>query len=480
MTNIIKTISNIIALLTAFFLSPAYASCSGIMGRTITGYDYDTASIGVGRINITSSYLQPIGTVLATGISNYNAITRGGLAGLSDEAIILKCTSQNDKKGLAWAFATNGDSRIGGFYEIPGNPGFFATQFPYVAIKLTLADTGEVFSRIWRQSATAVVTEDTSDGGFVIRKKSIPKVVATLVKWSQAYGETIDANGNKVGATYCHGAGNETIIPTSQTTNVNQVWSADYYSVNGLAAGCGQPSGYINLLGTGGYVVNVGLDSNKDVWAWDYSVPIGLNGSPAATFSYTPSCVVRTTTPYVIFPTMTVSQINAGETVSRNFDITLECDDTMNKTVSTSAIAVGLQPSLSAFNNAQRLGLINSVTGGVTYLVSDDYDSDNMAKGVGIKLKNSDGYSLNFVSWDGCMATVSGNTSYCKSFVSLEEERSAGWDPIMSASTVVSRDLINATTLYKKTYISTLTKLPSENTTVGKIKATATVLIRYP
>ncbi|MFG1173171.1 fimbrial protein [Erwiniaceae bacterium CAU 1747] len=475
-----KKMVSLTPLLGLFFLSHSYASCSGIMGSRITGYDYDTASIGVGRINISSTYLQPVGTILATGISNYNAITQGALAGLSDEAVILTCTSQNDKKGLAWAFATNGDSRIGGFYEIPGNPGFFATQFPYVGIKLTLASSGEVFSRIWQQSSVPVTTEDTSGGGFVVRKKHIPKVIATLVKWSQPYGATTDAAGDKVANNYCHPARDEMIIPTSQTSNVNQVWSADYYPAGGLAAGCGQPSGYINLLGTGGFVVRVGADSNKDFWAWDYSVPIGLNGSPSATFSYTPSCVVRTTTPYVIFPTVTVSQMKSGGSVSRNFDVTLECDNTINKTIGTSAIAVGLQPSISAFNTAKTLGLINPATGGVTYLVSDDYNSSNIAKGVGIQLKNSDGYSLNFVSWDGCVATVSGSTSYCAGFTNLDQERSAGWDPILSASTEISKNAVNATTLYRKTYVATLKKLPNIDPTVGRIKSTATVLIRYP
>lgn len=459
--------------------SAAYASCSGLLkGKGTFGYDYDTASLGVGRINIFSNYLQPVGTVLATGISNYNTITQGALANTSDDTVVLTCTAQSDKTNLAWAFATNGDSRIGGFYEIPGNPGYYATQFPYVAIKLAFADTGEIFTRTWQKSTAAVVTEDTSDGGFVIRKRDIPKIVATLVKWSSAYGESKDSDGNTVGASYCHG-GSETMIPTSQTSNVNQVWSADYYAVNGLAAGCGQPSGYLNLLGIGQNVA-VGQDSNKYYSYWDYSIPIGLNGNPAATFSYTPSCVVRTTTPYVMFPTMSVAQLNNGETTSRNFNVTLECDNTMDQTVSTSAVAIGLQPSISAFNNAQTLGLINSTTGGVTYLVSDDYTAEGIAKGVGITLKNSAGDSLNFVSWDSCIPTTSGSTSYCPAYTSLADERSAGWDPIMSASTVISSDTVNATTSYRKDYIATLGKLPGITVTPGKIKATASVLIRYP
>lgn len=463
------------------FSSFSFAKCSGILGNKITGNDNNTASIGVGRINIISNYLQPVGTVLATGLSNYNTIRNGGLANLSDDDVVLTCTLQTDKNNLAWAFATNGDSRIGGFYEIPSNPGYYATQFPYVAIKLSFADTGEIFTRFWTKSSIKVITEDNSDGGFVIRKKHIPKVIATLAKWSDPYGKTTDAEGNKVSASWCHGSGaREESIPTSQTSNPNQVWSADLYSVNGLAAGCGQPNGYINLLGAGNHNVTVGTDSNKNITGWNYSIPIGLNGSPSATFSYTPSCVVKTVTPYVVFPVVTVEQLNSGEKISKNFDITLECDNTINKSISTTAVSIGLQPSLSAFNHAQELGLIDPVTGGITYLVSDDYMADNMAKGVGITLKNADGDSINFVSWVGCIPVVSGNTSYCPSFTSLTQQRAAGWDPIMSASTQISADLVNATTSYRKTYVSTLGKINNMTPTIGKIKATATVLIRYP
>jgi type 1 fimbria pilin len=459
--------------------STVHASCSGTMGRVLTGYDYHTASLGVGRLNIISNYLQPVGSVLAVGMSNYNTIRSGGLANKSDEDIILTCTSQSDKAGLAWAYATNGDSRVGGFYEIPGFPGYYATQFPYIAIKLTFAETGEVFSRFWQQSAVTVQTEDLGNGGFVVKKKHIPKVMATLIKWPNPYGEKIDANGVNVSAAYCAG-GSETMIPTAQTSNPDQIWSADFYAVNGLSAGCGQPNGYINLLGTGGYVVPVGKDSNTNIWAWDYSIPVGLNGSPSATFSYTPSCVIRTATAYVSFPTITISQLKAGETASRNFDVNLECDNTINPVISTSSVSVGLQPSISAFNHAKTLGLIDASTGGITHLVSDDYGAPGMAEGVGITLKNADGNAVNFVSWEGCIPVNSGSTSYCPKYSNLAQLRAAGWDPVMSASTQVSANTATATTVYRKSYTATLGRINNLEPTAGRVKATATVLVRLP
>lgn len=480
--SLIFSICSAIAFIAAplFLGNQAHASCSGAMA-SVVGLDYHTASLGIGRINIVSNYLQPVGSVLATGMSNYNTIRQGALANKSDEDVILTCTQESDKNNLAWAFATNGDSRIGGFYEIPGYPGYYATQFPYVAIKLTFADTGEVFTRYWQKSAAIVQTEPTNNGrgGFVIKKKHLPKVVATLIKWPEAYGKKDDGKGNSAGATFC-AIGNETIIPTAQTSNPDKVWSADYYAVNGLAAGCGQPSGYINLLGGAGIDVSVGKDSNTNYSGWDYSVPVGLNGNPSATFSYTPSCVVRTSTAYVSFPTMTVSQLKEGESASRNFDVNLECDNTINPVVSTSSVSVGIQPSLPAFNHAKTLGLIDAGTGGVTHLVSDNYGANGVAQGIGITLKNAAGDSVNFVSWDGCVPTNSGSSSYCPKYSSLAQLRAAGWDPVMSGSTQVSENTATATTTYRKTYTATLARINNLEPTAGSIKATATVLVRLP
>lgn len=460
----------------------ALASCKGVLGRTITGYDYHTASLGVGRINIINNYLQPVGSTLASGMSNYNNIRLGGLANSGDDKVLLTCTKQSDKANLAWVFANNGDSRIGGFYEIPGYPGYYATQFPYVAIKMTFADTGEVFSRMWQKSALKVVTEDTSNGGFVIRKRHLPKITATLIKWSGTYGSKTDAHGNKVSGSWCHGTGNETFIPTSQTSNANQIWTADYHAISGLGniRGCGQPNGYINLHGTGGYEAKVGTDSNKNFYAWEYSIPVGLNGTPAALFSYTPSCVIRTATPYVAFPTVTVNQLKSGQTVSKNFNVILECDDTMNTAITTSSVSVGLQPSMSAFNHAKNLGLIDNATGGITHLVSDDYGASGIAQGVGIKLTNADGNAINFVNWDGCIPVNSGSTTYCPKFSTLSQLRAAGWDPVMSASTEVMHNYVTATKMYIKTYTATLGQINNIEPTIGKFKATATVLVRLP
>lgn len=491
----------------AFFLfvANAQANCTGIIGgNTIIGYDTDTVPMGIGRINIVSTYLQPVGTILATGLTNYSGTLNGGLSTVGDDGVVLTCDNASDADKLSWVFATNGDSIIGGYYEVPGYPGYYATQFPYVAIKLNLADTGQTFSRTWAKSSKKIVLEELN-GKFVLRKRDIPKISASVIKWANNDTATIkdDAyapNDPGVKAHYCRSTqglpgstyAGETNIPIKpDPSNPDLVWTADYNTVPGAVqySGCGQPNGYIYLAGA--YYSStdyLGQDSNNTYVGFEKWIPVGLNGSPAATFSYAPSCVVRTVTPYVVFPTMSVSQITNGEIASRNFNVALECDDGISTTPSLTSVSVGLQPSLGAFNNAQNLGLIDATTGAITYLVSDNYTDSTMAKGVGISLKNGDGNSINFVSWTGCgqITTVDygggvrGKSSTCTQFSSFAQMRAAGWDPVMSNSTSVSKNPTQATTVYTKSYIATLSKLPGLTPTAGRIKATATVQVRYP
>lgn len=478
--------------------SHLYASCSSpsISGSNYTGGDNMTASLGIGRINIINTNLQPIGTTLATGVSNYSTILNGRLA-TSDDTDIVICTQASDKDTLSWAYATNGDSIIGGFYEIPDNPGYYATEFPYVAIKLTMADTGEVFSRFWQQSSVPVVTHDNgTGGGFTVKKRDIPKVVATLVKWKEAYGGTTDANNINVSTHhYCHPlGGNEKHIGIAPGANPDQVWSAGGVAYNSVLRGCNQPNGYINLQGSG-YNINLGADSNTGTGYsnWEHAIPIGLNGSPAATFSYAPSCVLTTVTPYVHFPVMTVSQLNAEETASQNFSVILSCDSSIGTTATPNSVAVALQASLQSYTQAQELNLVDAEYGSVKYLISDDYAADHMAKGVGISLKNGENNDVYFAGWNNlqCVTPTTGGTratgtggigaySYCPGFSTLQDMRRAGWDPMISGSTKISENTDMGTVSYSKTYTSTLTKLPDIAVTAGKIKATATVLVRYP
>lgn len=99
------------ACLTLFSLR-AGASCS-VTGVTQTE-DYNVAPIPFGKINLTDTYLQPVGTMLASIVVPPTNYTTGGANGAS---VLWECDAA-DLPNIYFLVATNGDDRVGGFYDI--------------------------------------------------------------------------------------------------------------------------------------------------------------------------------------------------------------------------------------------------------------------------------------------------------------------------------------------------------------------------
>ncbi len=96
----------------------------------------------LGRVNLTSTYLQPVGTPLGTSVFDLTSGTR-----YPDPNKVLYECDAGDAGQIYEVFATNGDDRVGGYYDLgaqDGNPNYYATYFPYVGIRLTHLDSGKV------------------------------------------------------------------------------------------------------------------------------------------------------------------------------------------------------------------------------------------------------------------------------------------------------------------------------------------------
>lgn len=121
---------------------PSYAQCVW-KGANIGGDNYG-ASLQLGNINMTSNYIQPVDSILASSI-----VSLVPARFWSDpEAVIYECDIA-DKESLFEVFATNGDSNVGGYTNMGDN--YFQTFFPYTALKLIHVDSGIEFNRIWQQ-----------------------------------------------------------------------------------------------------------------------------------------------------------------------------------------------------------------------------------------------------------------------------------------------------------------------------------------
>ena len=278
----------LLLMLTLAVFPSVQANCKRIYnGNTVL--DGNTAQITFGRINLTSTYMQPVGTALGSTITDSATAT-----GLNSETVLWECDLA-DKDELYELFATNGDDRVGGYWEIgngsgtainDGMPGYYATYFPYVGLKLTHLNSGKVFTRYWQQSK--ITQYDVVGSKLQIKPKHLSMVQAELARVSSLPPKS----GS--GSNYC---GSQATESGSGTYN---------YS-------CTQPNGYIQFQGPGYKSDNVGSDSNTNYVFWGALNGVGFGMRSAASISYTATCVARNVTPLVTFGQVTAQELNNGK-----------------------------------------------------------------------------------------------------------------------------------------------------------------------
>ncbi|EIM9340187.1 adhesin, partial [Escherichia coli] len=168
-------ISSII--LVALIQSSAWANCTNTqIGQTEDGR---TALIEFGKINMTDTYFAPAGSLLATTVVPPTNYTSGGATGSS---VLWECDA-TDLPNIYFLVATNGDDRVGGFYDAGGPDGLsdvYATWFAFVGLKQTMA--GVTLGRYWKKvPITSYATQGTK---IQIRLQDIPPLHAELYRIS--------------------------------------------------------------------------------------------------------------------------------------------------------------------------------------------------------------------------------------------------------------------------------------------------------
>jgi len=400
--------------------------------------------IPFGRINMTDTYLQPVGTLLASTVVPPTSYTHA-----SASTVLWECDKEDyDADQVYFLVATNGDERFGGYFDIGGPDGLegvYATRFQYVGIKQSMA--GTTLSRTWTKIPLTTYAE--AGDKIQIRLQDIPPLVAELYKTS-----TKEPTGSGPRNTKCGTAG----------------YAA---TAAGRTYGCTDPNSYIQLRGPGLRHDEAGQDSNDDYRFWP-SDAIGYRMYNGSSLSNNATCVARSATPLVMFPTIAAQQLNNGVTSQAHFNVQIECSNTVASGTASNQTAIGIQVSNGAYSAAQRLGLVNSA-GGVTALVSDNYGNDpTLAQGVGITLQNAGTDSdVVFVGQPGMTGSrPSGNPS----------GPDAGWYPVLAGATAQGTTQADYTH-YTQSYTATLrrlTGLAASDTpvTAGKVHATAYVLVK--
>ncbi|MGA6581233.1 fimbrial protein [Escherichia coli] len=432
-------ISSII--LVALIQSSAWATCSNTrVGQTEDGR---SALIEFGKINLTDTYFAPVGSLLATTVVPSTNYTSGGASGSS---VLWECDA-TDLPNIYFLVATNGDDRVGGFHNAGGPDGLsdvYATWFAFVGLKQTMA--GVTIGRYWKKvPITSYATQGTK---IQIRLQDIPPLHAELYR--------ISTLPDTAGATsYC---GN---------TNTDGD-GVGYAKPSGTPYNCTQPNAYIQLSGTSGIPFahdEVGEDSadHYDFWGGDNGFGYGMRSVNRLYNNAT--CVARSATPLVLLPTIAEAQLNAGMESTANFNVRVECSNSVQSGISDTQTALGIQVSEGAYTAAQKLGIINS-NGGVSALVSDNYDAAEMAKGVGIYISNS--------AQPDTEMTLVGQPSIAKL---TPGGNAAGWYPVFEGATLEGATHPGYSG-YSYSFIARLKKLPNQTVSAGKVRATAYILVK--
>jgi len=423
---------------TLCFTASAAADCQ--RNRRLQTEDHYAAPIRFGRVTLTSPYLQPPGSLLASVVvppTDYTA------TGANADTVLWRCDA-SDLPNLRFLVSTNGDSRFGGHNDI-GRPdglvGVYATWFDNVGLRLTM--DGVTVTRYWKSVPLASYATSHVNGKDVIdiRLQDIPPLHAELYRVSQ-------------------------ITPNAGRSSTCSSLNARKPTASGTPYDCQFPNAYIQLAGYGSGREHdlEGEDHNTrhKFWRADNGFAYRLYG--AATLLTRTSCAVRNATPHVKFPPVTLAQMQAGREVSVPFNVQIECNNAAPSGTGRNQVTIGIQVSPGAWRAAQTLNLVNGA-GGVAALVSDQYGLDAaLAQGVAIKLKNAD--TGNALLFAGQGNTTGGNPI------------SAGWYPIRRGSQKVGASDTEGYSHYQRHFIATLHKLPGQTVTAGRIHATGYVVVK--
>ena len=403
----------------------------------LTMSENQQVTIPFGQISLTDPYLQAPGTLLASAVvppTNYTS------NGANANSVLWTCDA-SDRGSLLFQIAVNGRDRVGGAHNMSqfagGQTGVFATHFQYVGLRLTMG--GQVVDRTWK--SISVKNYETVGNKINIRLGDIPPLQAELIRISASPIDSV---------TTCSSLGLKGLALSTSNVTSYRCWS---------------PNAIIQLYGGGLISDPFGSDSafNMVGPAANNGLPFGmLNGS---TMTSQKTCRVTSSANSVTFNAISMGELERGESRQENFSVQLECSTGTPSGVDQGQTAIGIQTSEGAFAAATQLGLVAG-TGAVSYLVSDDYlTNPNLAKGVGIALSNANtGKKMLFL---GQNLNAGGSAKF-----------DTGWYPALEGAASMGGSGMPGFELYNQSFTATLSKIPGEKVTAGKVQATAYVQVR--
>ncbi|MEY8174908.1 fimbrial protein [Burkholderia multivorans] len=420
-------------------VNSAYYTDPGTIARPWAGA-HDTAGAGAYKmtVNVNASSFVPDGTLLASSVSPIYNLGANGVGSYSPEQVLYRC-SPNSGGTMFEYYATNGDNPSAGKNDvsaISGIAGTYQSRYRGIVFRVTNMTTGQIATRYWQARPLTDLDVD-SQGWFLVKAKNLSAYKVELFKCSA-----------------CPSGGANSSGPWKET----QPFA--YSAFRGGASGTIPSAG-----------LSVGADSAVQYSGFYGNWPGAINPYGNITVRRSATCAVTNTTPLIVFPPISVSELNQGG--YRQFPITvqMECQsarpNSMGDFVSGTAAnqtALGILAPPANVQDAINEGLGTSGSG-ITYLLSNGYGIDPIvATGVGVTLSRPGGAALNFLS--NQYVTTGGAAD--------------GWDPVLNDATAGTTGAGNELTSYTRVINATFKAFAPGSTpvTTGRYNATAQVIVR--
>lgn len=380
-------------------------------------------------INVTDASFQPDGTLIASTVA---PLTQYGVTGGYDpERVFFRCTAGDEVYEM---FSTNGDDLYSGWYQggdsvgnSIGLPAAYRTAWPNVLLRLTHVETGQYFTDVWRERRLTGLDMD-SRGFQLVKAKNLSAVRAELFR-----------------------------APLESTRYYSATISSQKYLYT-------QPAGYIAIKGPGLSYPNVGQTHYGNWSGWYTNWPGAISLYNFVTLKRYPTCAITNVTPHVVFPSISIGEINAGANREMPFEVAFKCQTGVINSTAANGTALGIKVSAGALAASSGLGLVNA-SGGLSYLVSDRYGEPGMAQGVGIRLLRN-GSTMNLLANED---SANGSNAEAR-----------GWYPVIGNASNKTGE-VGGISQYSETFRARLEKLSlgsMPTVTPGRVEATAQVVIR--
>ncbi|MDF0604445.1 fimbrial protein [Neisseriaceae bacterium TC5R-5] len=384
-------------------------------------------------ININSLDFQPSGTVLASAVAPLPALSSSAL---KPEQILFRCAA-TDVNNLYEYYGTEATNALTGQFEDGGAqvPGGYRSKIAGVLVRLTNTSTGEYFSHTWKRRQLSGLDRDANSlFPILVKVKNFSTVKLEFIRFP------------------------------------NESSATDAFTGSGPLPAPYWNAGYLAFGGPG--ISSANIDVGKPATWWTVSSPYAYVGSVNYAQSIevrrTSSCKVNNVTPYVLFPSMSVAQMEAGKVASATINIDFSCQPNASGSSSpygtiatgTTMMAIAI-PSDKANASSSITGLAYGPGGAVIgspALISDHYGNTGIAQGVAVTLKHQNGQPVAF-NW--------GVKGY-----------DGAWWPILDGATQIG--LAGSSKAYRKTLTATFGKIANRSikVTAGSFNAQAEVLIR--